>query len=132
VSRTLELCGIGSTGDKKVRHFSLGMKQRLALALSLITEPELIILDEPINGLDPKGIVENRTMLKALAHERNTSILISSHILSELSQLATTYGIMHDGQLIRQMTANQLQAECRQTDQNLEGYFMNLIGGVPA
>jgi ABC-2 type transport system ATP-binding protein len=114
VDETLELCGIADTGDKKVRNFSLGMKQRLALALCLITGPELIILDEPINGLDPKGIVENREMLKSLAQDQDITILVSSHILSELSQLATNYGIIHHGRLIKQIPAKQLQAECRQ------------------
>jgi ABC-2 type transport system ATP-binding protein len=119
VEETLELCGIADTGKKKVRDFSLGMKQRLALALCLITEPELIILDEPINGLDPKGIVENREMLKLLAQEQKITILVSSHILSELSQFATNYGIIHHGRLIKQIPAKQLQAECRQCVQIL-------------
>jgi ABC-2 type transport system ATP-binding protein len=114
IQETLELCGISGTGAKKVRDFSLGMKQRLALALSLVTEPEFIILDEPINGLDPKGIVENRETLKSLAGEKGITILISSHILTELSQLATNYGIVHHGRLIKQIPAKQLQAECRQ------------------
>jgi ABC-2 type transport system ATP-binding protein len=109
----LELCGIADTGNKKVRDFSLGMRQRLALAISLLAEPEFLILDEPINGLDPKGIVENREMLKSLAHEKNITILISSHILSELVQLATNYGIIHEGRLIKQISAEQLQTECR-------------------
>jgi ABC-2 type transport system ATP-binding protein len=109
----LEFCGVSDTGNKKVRNFSLGMRQRLALALALLAEPEFIILDEPINGLDPKGIVENREMLQRLASERNVTILISSHILSELAQLATNYGIIHNGRLIKQVSAKQLQAECR-------------------
>jgi ABC-2 type transport system ATP-binding protein len=109
----LQLCGIAGTGSKKVRDFSLGMKQRLALALSLLAGPEFLILDEPINGLDPVGIVENRAMLHFLAHERNITILISSHILSELAQLATNYGIIHEGRLIKQISATQLQEECR-------------------
>jgi ABC-2 type transport system ATP-binding protein len=109
----LRLCGISGTGNKKVRDFSLGMRQRLALAISLITEPEFLVLDEPINGLDPKGIVENREMLKSLARDRGVTILISSHILSELAQLATNYGIIHNGQLIKQLSATELQSECR-------------------
>jgi ABC-2 type transport system ATP-binding protein len=114
IGEMLALCGIADTGEKKVRNFSLGMRQRLALALALLAEPEFIILDEPINGLDPKGIVENREMLKRLATEKNITILISSHILSELAQLATNYGIIHNGRLIKQMSGDELQAECRQ------------------
>ena len=114
IREMLTLCGIADTGEKKVRDFSLGMRQRLALALALLAEPEFIILDEPINGLDPKGIVENREMLKHLAHEKNITVLISSHILSELAQLATNYGIIHNGRLIKQMSADELQALCKQ------------------
>jgi ABC-2 type transport system ATP-binding protein len=110
----LELCGISGTGKKLVKNFSLGMRQRLALALALLTEPDFIVLDEPINGLDPKGIVENREMLKHLASEKGITILISSHILSELAQLATNYGIIHNGRLIKQISATELNAECRQ------------------
>jgi ABC-2 type transport system ATP-binding protein len=121
---TLELCGIAGTGRKKVKNFSLGMRQRLALALALTTEPAFIILDEPINGLDPKGIVENREMLKRLAAEKDVTILISSHILSELAQLATHYGVIHDGRLIKQISAEQLHAECRQ-------YLRILTGDAP-
>jgi ABC-2 type transport system ATP-binding protein len=113
IGATLELCGIADTGSKKVRNFSLGMRQRLALAISLLSEPEFLILDEPINGLDPKGIVENREMLKTLVYEKGITILISSHILSELAQLATNYGIIHNGRLIKQISAGELQAECR-------------------
>jgi ABC-2 type transport system ATP-binding protein len=109
----LRLCGISGTGNKKVRDFSLGMRQRLALAISLITGPEFLVLDEPINGLDPKGIVENRKMLKSLSRDKGITILISSHILSELAQLATNYGIIHNGRLIKQLSATELQSECR-------------------
>jgi ABC-2 type transport system ATP-binding protein len=114
IGEMLELCGIADTGKKKVRNFSLGMRQRLGLAVALLIEPEFIVLDEPINGLDPKGIVENREMLTRLVSEKNITILISSHILTELEHLATNYGIIHEGRLIKQSPAKQLQAECRQ------------------
>jgi ABC-2 type transport system ATP-binding protein len=127
ISEMLELCGVADTGRKKVKDFSLGMRQRLALALALLTEPEFIILDEPINGLDPKGIVENREMLKRLAAEQGITILISSHILSELALLATHYGIIHEGRLIKQISARQLRAE---SGQDLESYFMHITGGI--
>ncbi|MDR1101068.1 MAG: ATP-binding cassette domain-containing protein [Clostridiales bacterium] len=120
----LELCGIADTGSKKVKNFSLGMRQRLALTLALLTEPEFVILDEPINGLDPKGIVENREMLKRLAAEKGITILISSHILSELSLLATNYGIIHNGRLIKQLPAKQLLSECRR-------YIKVITGDAP-
>jgi ABC-2 type transport system ATP-binding protein len=114
IPEVLKLAGISRTGSKKVRDFSLGMKQRLALAQAMISQPDFLILDEPVNGLDPKGIVENRELLKQLAAERGMTILISSHILSELSLLATDYGIIDNGRLIKQICAETLQRECRQ------------------
>jgi ABC-2 type transport system ATP-binding protein len=114
IPEALELAGINNTSNKKVRDFSLGMKQRLALAQAMLSQPDFLILDEPVNGLDPKGIVENRELLKKLAAEREMTILISSHILSELSLLATDYGIIDNGQLIKQIRAEELQRECRQ------------------
>lgn len=89
------------------------MKQRLSLAVALLGEPEFLILDEPINGLDPTGIIELRELLKKLAKENHVTILISSHILSELNQLATCYGFLHHGKLLKQITAEQLNEECR-------------------
>ncbi len=113
VLRTLELVGLHSAEKKKVVNFSLGMKQRLALAIALLGEPELLILDEPVNGLDPTGIIELREMLKALVKEKQITILISSHILSELNQLATCYGFLHKGRLLQQITASQLGEKCK-------------------
>ena len=113
ISKTLELVGLPHTDKKKVNHFSLGMKQRLALAIALLGEPEFLILDEPVNGLDPTGIIELRELLKKLARENHVSILISSHILSELNQLATCYGFLHHGRLLKQITAKELNEECR-------------------
>ena len=96
ITDTLELIGLSNAGKKRVANFSLGMKQRLALGVALLGEPEFLILDEPVNGLDPTGIIELRELLKKLVKEREVTILISSHILSELHQLATCYGFLHN------------------------------------
>ncbi|WP_087974392.1 ATP-binding cassette domain-containing protein [Oceanobacillus rekensis] len=114
IKNTLELIGLSHTGNKKVKNFSLGMKQRLGLALCLLSNPEFLILDEPTNGLDPMGIIELRELLKRLNREKELTILISSHILSELHQLATTFGIIHKGKLLEELTANELDQKCRQ------------------
>ena len=89
------------------------MKQRLALGVALLGEPDFLILDEPVNGLDPTGIIELRELLKKLVKERETTILISSHILSELHQLATCYGFLHKGELLKQISAEKLNEECK-------------------
>ncbi|ASS67766.1 MULTISPECIES: ABC transporter ATP-binding protein [unclassified Paenibacillus] len=114
VPRTLELVGLQGTGKKKAKNFSLGMKQRLGLAIALLGDPEFLILDEPTNGLDPMGVVEMRELLKRLNRERGITILISSHILSELYLLASHYGIIHRGQLLEQLTAQELNGKCQQ------------------
>lgn len=114
LKRTLELIGLAQTGRKKAKQFSLGMKQRLALGVALLGEPEFLILDEPTNGLDPMGVVEMRELLTRLNRERGITILISSHILSELHLLATHFGFIHKGQLLEQLTGRELQAKCRQ------------------
>lgn len=113
IAKTLELVGLDDTQKKKVNDFSLGMKQRLALAAALLGEPEFLILDEPVNGLDPTGIIELRELLKRLAKENHVTVLISSHILSELNQLATCYGFLHHGKLLKQISAIELNEECR-------------------
>lgn len=114
VAKTLELVGLQGTGRKKAKNFSLGMKQRLGLAIALLGDPEFLILDEPTNGLDPMGVVEMRELLKRLNQERGITILISSHILSELYLLASHYGIIHHGRLLEQVTAEELKAKCQQ------------------
>ena len=108
----LEIVGLGDTGKKKTKHFSLGMKQRLGIGLALVGEPDLLVLDEPINGLDPQGIAEVRDTLQRLQKERNMTILISRHILEELSKIATDYGIIHNGSLLQELTSEELMQRC--------------------
>lgn len=114
ILRTLELVALSDTGKKKAKDFSLGMKQRLALATALVTNPEFLILDEPANGLDPRGIIEMRELMRRLVKERKLTILVSSHLLDELAQVATHYGIIHKGKLIKQLSASELGMETRQ------------------
>lgn len=113
VDEVLELVGLKNIEKKKVKNFSLGMKQRLGIANAIMGNPRLLILDEPINGLDPMGIVEIRELLKKINKEKYMTILISSHILSELSELATTYGIISNGKLIEEITSQELKEKCR-------------------
>lgn len=113
VDEVLKIVGLDDVGNKRFKNFSLGMKQRLGLALSIMASPDMLILDEPINGLDPTGIVEFREILLKLNREKNVTIIISSHILSELSQLATTYGFIHNGEFVEQISAKQLEEKCK-------------------
>lgn len=117
ISATLNEVGLGSLlNDKKpAADFSLGMRQRLGIAMALLGDPEFLILDEPMNGLDPAGIVEIRELILKLNRERNITFLISSHILSELSLVATKYGIISRGHIIKEITAAQLQVELAKT-----------------
>lgn len=112
IEEILRTVGLESVGKKKTKHFSLGMKQRLGIGLALVGEPDLLILDEPINGLDPQGIAEVRDMLQLLRDEHNMTILISSHILEELSKIATDYGIIHNGSLLQELTRKELMQRC--------------------
>lgn len=114
INQTLRLTGLEETGRKPAAEFSLGMKQRLSLAIALLTHPELLILDEPTNGLDPGGVVALRELLLRLNRESGITLLISSHILSELDLLASDYGIIHQGQLLEQLSVSELKAKCRQ------------------
>lgn len=109
----LKLCGVSPENKKKTKAYSLGMKQRLGLAMTMIGNPELLILDEPVNGLDPQGILDIRQALLRLNQERNVTILLSSHILEELSKIATAYGIIKDGVLIQHMTREELDTSCK-------------------
>jgi len=112
--RLLEVVGLADTGRKKVRDFSLGMRQRLGIALALIADPELLILDEPVNGLDPPGVVEVRRLVRSLAEERGMTVLISSHNLPELFQTATDYLIVEGGELRMTLTLAELEARTQQ------------------
>ncbi len=108
----LELVGLSDTGKKVTKKFSLGMKQRLAMAIALTGNPDILLLDEPTNGLDPQGIAEIRETILRLNREKNITFIISSHILDELSKIATHYGIIHKGELIEQLTREELSAKC--------------------
>lgn len=108
----LDLVGLGNVGKRKAGKFSLGMKQRLGIAISLLGNPELLILDEPINGLDPAGIKELRDCFIKLNRERGVTILISSHLLGELDKIATTYGIINNGKLVEEISAEELKKRC--------------------
>ncbi|MBQ8822240.1 MAG: ABC transporter ATP-binding protein [Lachnospiraceae bacterium] len=112
IEDTLKTVGLWEVRKKRAKTLSLGMKQRLGLAIALMGEPELLLLDEPINGLDPSGIIEMRNLLKKLNQEKNMTIIISSHILSELEQLATVYGFLDKGRMLEQLSARQLHEKC--------------------
>ncbi|ATD54412.1 ATP-binding cassette domain-containing protein [Clostridium chauvoei] len=113
VDEALKLVGLDNLSKKKFKGFSLGMKQRLGLALALLGNPDFLILDEPINGLDPMGIKHIREILLELNKIKNVTILISSHILGELSQLATHYGFINDGKLIEEISSKELEERCK-------------------
>ncbi len=113
IPELIRLVGLNPDDKKKTKQYSLGMKQRLAIAMSLIGNPEFLILDEPINGLDPTGIKEIRDIILKLKNENNITILISSHILGELEKIATHYGIINNGTLIQEFSAAELETLCR-------------------
>ncbi len=113
VKELLELVGLPDTGKKKAKDFSLGMRQRLGIAIALCGDPDFLILDEPINGLDPQGIIEVRELILKLNREKNITVLISSHILDELSKLATHYGFIDNGTIVKEMSAEELNDACR-------------------
>lgn len=112
VPQLLETVGLANVGKKKVGKFSMGMKQRLGIALALVGEPDLVILDEPINGLNPQGVAEVRETIKKLNKERNITFIISSHILDELAKIATNYGIIQNGNLLQELTKEELLNKC--------------------
>ena len=109
----LELVGLENTGKKRARDFSLGMRQRLGIAVALAGDPDFLILDEPANGLDPQGIVEIRELILRLNRERQITVLISSHILDELSRMVTHYGFIDGGRMVKEITAADLERACR-------------------
>lgn len=113
IPELLKLVGLEDTGKKKARNFSLGMKQRLGIAVALAGDPDFLVLDEPVNGLDPQGIIDIRELILKLNRERNITVLISSHILDELSRLATHYGFIDSGRIVKELSARELEAACR-------------------
>ena len=113
IPEILEIVGLGKTGNRKVKNFSLGMKQRLGIAVALLGDPELLLLDEPINGLDPEGIKEIRDVIVRLNKEKHITILISSHLLDELAKVVTRYGIINNGVLIEEIEAKELKEKCK-------------------
>ncbi|MCR5719401.1 MAG: ATP-binding cassette domain-containing protein [Lachnospiraceae bacterium] len=115
IDEILELVGLSDTGKKKAGKFSLGMKQRLGIGIALCGNPDFIILDEPTNGLDPQGIIEIRELILKLNREKGITFLISSHILDELSRLATYYGFIDKGAIVKEMSAQELDAQCRKS-----------------
>lgn len=113
VEELLALVGLDHTGSKKAKNFSLGMRQRLGIAIALAGDPDFLVLDEPVNGLDPQGIIEIRELILKLNRERQITFLISSHILDELSKLATHYGFIDKGRIVKEMSADALETACR-------------------
>lgn len=107
----LEFVGLQDVGKKETRYFSLGMRQRLAIALALCGNPSLLVLDEPINGLDPQGIIDVRELLIKINQEKGITILVSSHLLDELSRVATHYGFVKDGKIIKEVTSAELEKD---------------------
>lgn len=121
IAEVLGLVGLSDTGSKKAGQFSLGMKQRLSIAIALLNDPELLVLDEPTNGLDPNGIIEVRELLRDLNRERGITILVSSHLLSEIDRLVSHIGIIHKGQMLFQGTLDELkEKQQRSTHVRLE------------
>lgn len=132
----LDIVGLSGTGNKKAKKFSLGMKQRLAIAIALVGSPQFLILDEPINGLDPSGIRDMRNLILKLSQEAGITVLISSHILGELMKIATCYGIIKDGKMVKQITAEELKeqlqpkAEFVVNDPDKTRAIMNEVFGI--
>lgn len=109
----LQLVGLANTGKKKAKNFSLGMRQRLGIAIALVGNPDFLVLDEPVNGLDPQGIIEIRELILKLNRKYQITFLISSHILDELSRLATDYGFIDAGQMVKEISAKELESVCQ-------------------
>jgi lantibiotic transport system ATP-binding protein len=121
IDDVLKIVGLENTGKKKAKQFSLGMKQRLSIAIALLHQPELLILDEPTNGLDPNGIIETRELIKKLNKDHGTTVIVSSHILNEVERMATHVGIINYGKMLFQGTLNELQQmKTRQTTLEIE------------
>lgn len=108
----LAFTGLGNAGSKKTKHFSMGMKQRLGLALALLGNPDLLLLDEPLNGLDPEGAREIRQLIMKLNNERGITVVVSSHVLEQLGKMATRYGVIREGRMVRELSAAEVDQEC--------------------
>lgn len=115
IPELLKLVGLENAGKKRAKNFSLGMRQRLGIAVALCASPDFLVLDEPTNGLDPQGIIEIRELILKLNREKGITVLISSHILDELARLATFYGFIDNGRMVREMSAAELEHECRKS-----------------
>lgn len=113
IPKLLKLVGLENTGPRKAKNFSLGMRQRLGIAIALAGDPDFLVLDEPVNGLDPQGIVETRELILKLNREYGITVLISSHILDELAKLATHFGFIDSGRIVKEISAAELEAACR-------------------
>lgn len=113
IDELLDIVELTDTGKKKAGNFSLGMRQRLGIAMALLSKPEVFVLDEPVNGLDPEGIVDVRRILQRLSEEQGVTILISSHLLSELAELCTDFSIIRKGELVENLSHEELQSKCR-------------------
>ncbi len=113
IGELLEFVGLGDTDKKPVKHFSLGMKQRLGIAMSLMTSPEIMVADEPVNGLDPEGIVDVRNIFLKLSQEQGVTVIISSHLLAELSELCTDYTIINHGKTVESLSTEELSLKCK-------------------
>ena len=113
IPKLLKLVGLENTGNKKAKNLSLGMRKRLGIAIALAGDPDFLVLDEPVNGLDPQGIIEMRELILKLNREHQITVLISSHILDELSRLATHYGFLDNGRMVKEISAEELEASCR-------------------
>jgi len=114
ITNLLEFVGLGNVGNKKAGDFSLGMRQRLGIAIAMLGNPELLVLDEPINGLDPAGIKDIRDLILKINKERKVTVLVSSHLLDELSKIVTKYGIVNNGRLVEEITAEELNNRCKE------------------
>jgi ABC-type multidrug transport system ATPase subunit len=125
IKQALEVVGLEDCNNKRVRNFSLGMTQRLKLGMALLENPDILILDEPLNGLDPDGIADMRELLLLLNHSNGMTIMVSSHILSELEQIVTCLGILHDGEIVKEASAT----EIRQDGSTLESLYMQYTKG---
>nr|WP_246600086.1 ATP-binding cassette domain-containing protein [Gordonibacter massiliensis (ex Traore et al. 2017)] len=112
VRNLLAFTGLSGVGSKKTRHFSMGMKQRLGLALALLGDPDLLLLDEPLNGLDPEGAREVRQLIMHLNDQRGITVVVSSHALEQLGKMATRYGVIREGRMVREMSAADVDQEC--------------------